>query len=134
MLDLDNIKQVNDRFGHATGDAALKEVAAALKASKRDTDSVFRWGGDEFVVLLPEVRPEAAHHAMQRLLERVSAIDVQGLKLGASVGLASYPTDGLDAEGLLHRADGRMYEKKAKADPTARRTAGRKPARAFRQY
>lgn len=134
MLDLDNFKQVNDRFGHATGDAALKEVAAALKASKRDTDSVFRWGGDEFVVLLPEVRPEAAHSAMQRLLERVSAIDVQGLRLGASVGLASYPTDGLDAESLLHRADGRMYEKKAKVDSPTRRTVSRKQTRALREF
>lgn len=125
MLDLNNFKQVNDRFGHAAGDAALREVADTLKAGKRDTDTVFRWGGDEFVLLLPEVRPEDARKAMQRILTAVSEIEVQGLKLGASVGLASYPTDGLDAETLLHRADGRMYERKAEYNdgsaPGARR-------------
>ena len=94
MLDLNNFKQVNDRFGHAAGDAALREVADTLKAGKRDTDTVFRWGGDEFVLLLPEVRPEDARKAMQRILTAVSEIEVQGLELGASVGLASYPTDG----------------------------------------
>jgi len=129
MLDLNNFKQVNDRFGHAAGDAALRNVADALKASKRDTDSVFRWGGDEFVVLLPEVRPEAARLAMQRLLETVSEIDVQGLKLGASVGMASYPTDGLDAESLLHRADGRMYERKAAAGSDSGRSEVRRHPR-----
>ncbi len=128
MVDLNNFKQVNDRFGHAAGDAALRDVADALRATKRDTDSVFRWGGDEFVVLLPEVRPEAAATAMQRLQETVSSIDVQGLKLGASVGMASYPTDGLDAESLLHRADGRMYERKA-AGLDKRRTEVRKQSR-----
>ncbi len=129
MLDLNNFKNVNDRFGHAAGDAALRHVADALKASKRDTDSVFRWGGDEFVLLLPEVRPEAARSAMQRLLATVSNIEVQGLKIGASVGLASYPTDGLDAESLLNRADGRMYEGKHASGPTLRRSAASRRAR-----
>lgn len=126
MLDLNNFKSVNDRFGHAAGDAALRQVAEALKSSKRDTDSVFRWGGDEFVLILPEVRPEAARSAMQRLVKMVSGIDVQGLKLGASVGLASYPTDGLDAESLLHRADGRMYEGKHSSGLPTRRLHGRR--------
>lgn len=112
MLDLNNFKEVNDRFGHSVGDGALRRVAQVLMESKRVTDSVFRWGGDEFVVLLPDVRPEAARTAMLRLVEKVSQVDVQGMKLGASGGVASYPTDALDASGLLEAADARMYERK----------------------
>lgn len=110
MVDLDNFKQFNDRFGHAVGDAVLVEVADVLRRAKRSTDSVFRWGGDEFVLVLPEVRPEAAHSAMERIAGLLSQIEVQGVRLGASVGLASYPNDGLEPEALMQRADSRMYE------------------------
>ena len=89
------------------------------------------WGGDEFVVCLPEGRPEAAATAMQRLLETGSNMDVQGLKLGVSVGMASYQTDVLDAESMLRRADGRMYERKA-AGPERRRTEVRKQSRVLK--
>lgn len=115
MLDLNRFKEVNDRFGHSAGDAALKRVAQILDESKREADSVFRWGGDEFVMLLPEVRPEAAKAAMQRLIDSVAAIDVQGTKLGVSGGVASYPTDGLDPSALLDAADARMYARKPEA-------------------
>ncbi len=122
MIDLDNFKQFNDRFGHAVGDDVLVQVADVLKRAKRSTDSVFRWGGDEFVLMLPEVRPEAAHVAMERLASLVSQIEVQGIKLGASVGLASYPNDGLDHEALMKRADGRMYDWKSTRSRSERRS------------
>lgn len=112
MIDLDNFKRINDSFGHAVGDRALMEVATALKESKRAHDSVFRWGGDEFVLLLPEVTPESARLAMHRLAAIASATEVQGIHLGASVGLASYPVDGQDGAALLALADSRMYESK----------------------
>ncbi len=112
MVDLDNFKQVNDRFGHAAGDAALVAVAQALTEHLRSSDHAFRWAGDEFILLLPEVKPAEAQAAADRFSELVSAIEVHGLHLSASLGMASYPVDGHDAETLLRRADDLMYVRK----------------------
>lgn len=112
MLDLDNFKRVNDTFGHAVGDVTLKRVAETLRSIKRAADSIFRLGGDEFVLLLPEVQPDAARIAMRRFVNAVATIEVDGIHLGASAGLASYPTDGLEPDALLALADSRMYEEK----------------------
>ncbi len=112
MIDLDNFKQVNDRFGHPVGDSALVAVANALDAAKRSTDAIFRWGGDEFVILLPEVAPESASCAMERFVSVIDKVQVQGMRLSASAGLASYPDDGADATSLLACADQRMYHYK----------------------
>jgi len=117
MVDLDNFKQVNDRFGHAAGDAALVAVADMLKRHLRASDHAFRWAGDEFVLLLPEVRHEEAQAAAERFAELVSHIEVHGLRLSASVGVASYPGDGLDPEALLRRADDLMYDRKLRGRP-----------------
>ncbi len=112
MIDLNNFKQVNDRYGHAAGDAALVSVAETLKRHLRTSDHAFRWAGDEFVLLLPEVRPAEAAAAAERFAELVSAIEVHGLNLSASVGVASYPIDGNDPETLMRRADDLMYYRK----------------------
>ena len=112
MVDLDNFKQVNDRFGHAAGDAALVAVAQTLTGHLRSSDHAFRWAGDEFILLLPEVRQREALAAADRYSELVSSIEVHGLHLSASVGVASYPVDGHDAETLLRRADDLMYVRK----------------------
>ena len=112
MIDLDNFKQVNDRFGHAAGDAALLAVADALRQHLRAADNAFRWGGDEFVLLLPGVTAEEAMAAAERFGKIVNEIEIQGLHLAASLGVASYPDDGNDANSLLRRADDLMYSRK----------------------
>ncbi len=117
MVDLDNFKQVNDRFGHAAGDAALVAVAGALTRQLRSSDHAFRWAGDEFILLLPEVRPQEAQAAADRCAELVAGVEVHGLHLSASVGVASYPIDGHDAETLLRRADDLMYVRKQRRRP-----------------
>jgi diguanylate cyclase (GGDEF)-like protein len=112
MLDLNNFKQVNDRFGHTVGDAALVAVADVLRSNQRVSDSAFRWGGDEFVLLLPDVHPAEAQSAAERYAALVSRVEVNGLRLSVSVGVASYPEDGADPQTLLRRADDLMYHRK----------------------
>ena len=112
MLDLDNFKLINDRFGHAVGDSALIAVADVLRSNQRTSDSAFRWGGDEFVLLLPDVHPTEARAAAERFAILVSSIEVNNLRLSVSVGVASYPEDGSDPQALLRRADDLMYYRK----------------------
>ncbi|HZJ09840.1 MAG TPA: diguanylate cyclase, partial [Trueperaceae bacterium] len=115
MLDLDNFKEVNDRLGHATGDKALVAVAEALRGQLRASDHAFRWGGDEFVLLLTDVQADEARLAAERFAGIVRSIEIQGLRLSASVGVASYPDDGSDPEALLRRADDLMYYRKQRS-------------------
>jgi len=121
LLDLDNFKQVNDRFGHAAGDEALVRAARALEGAQRSSDAAFRWGGDEFVMLLPEIGRDEAAAAAQRYLDAVASVETRGLALGGSAGIARYPDDGDDRETLLRRADDLMYHGK----PGRPRAAGR---------
>jgi diguanylate cyclase (GGDEF)-like protein len=117
FLDLDGFKPVNDRLGHAVGDAALKEVAATLGAAARSGDTVARVGGDEFVVLLFPVSGIAeAEGAAMRLVQRIGAIrvvDGHAISIGASAGLAIYPHHGLTLDQLFLKADKAMYAAKA---------------------
>jgi diguanylate cyclase (GGDEF)-like protein len=121
FLDLDNFKHINDSLGHRTGDQVLKLLAERLSALCRDTDTVARWGGDEFVVLLEDVDgPDGATTAAAKLVEVLSQDLVLGpefnhlrLPSAASVGVALAPRDGMDMEELLSRADAAMYSAKA---------------------
>jgi diguanylate cyclase (GGDEF)-like protein/PAS domain S-box-containing protein len=118
MLDLDGFKAVNDRHGHAVGDAALREVAARLRRSVRDRDLVARTGGDEFVVVLADLAVEenAAHEAAQRVevaFEAPLLLEGADIQLHAAVGVACFPDDGTDLEQLLRAADRAMYARKA---------------------
>jgi diguanylate cyclase (GGDEF)-like protein len=114
-LDLDGFKPVNDRFGHAAGDAVLVAVAATLVASVRASDSVARIGGDEFAVLLWNLSPADARNKSLALEQAVAGIAVpwEGgrLAVGASAGLAEFLAD-RDIAGLLARADAAMYARK----------------------
>jgi diguanylate cyclase (GGDEF)-like protein len=113
-LDLDGFKGVNDRFGHAAGDAVLVAVADRLRASVRDADFVCRLGGDEFVVLLPNITDSEAAAVARRIISRVSEPFefAPAARVGASIGLASAPRDGTTADELLSAADRAMYEAK----------------------
>ena len=113
-LDLDGFKGVNDRFGHAAGDAVLVAVADRLRASVRDFDFVCRIGGDEFVILLPNITDGEAAAVARRIISRVSEPFefAPTARVGASIGLASAPRDGVTADELLSAADRAMYEAK----------------------
>jgi len=117
FLDLDRFKLVNDRHGHQAGSAVLKEVGALLRASIRTIDVPVRYGGDEFVILLPETDRASARAAAERLRAAVNGgvfLRDRGLevRVTASFGIASHPDDGVTAEEILHRADGAMYRVK----------------------
>jgi diguanylate cyclase (GGDEF)-like protein len=117
FLDLDGFKHINDSLGHPIGDKLLQSIATCLIGSVRDSDTVSRQGGDEFVVLLSEVqRPEAVAVTAQRLLRAVAgvhSIDGHDLQITTSIGVSIYPDDGLDAEALIKNADTAMYQAKA---------------------
>lgn len=116
FLDLDGFKHINDSLGHLTGDKLLQSVASRLQKNVRTLDTVSRQGGDEFVILLPEItRPEDAAISARRLLQavtKVHSIDRHELHITASIGVSLYPDDGSDAEALMKNADTAMYRAK----------------------
>ncbi len=115
VADLDGFKQVNDRFGHLEGNKVLRAVAGGLKAACREYDYVGRMGGDEFVILLPGVKPADGDNKASHIKSVVAQIsrDLFAEKiLTASVGVAHFPIDGTDAEQLLAEADRNMYKEK----------------------
>ena len=116
FLDLDGFKHINDSLGHSTGDKLLQSVARRLVECVRDSDTVSRQGGDEFVVLLSEMQQwEDAALTAKRMLLAVAkghSIDEHDLHLTTSIGISVYPDDGLDAETLIKNADTAMYQAK----------------------
>jgi diguanylate cyclase (GGDEF)-like protein/PAS domain S-box-containing protein len=116
FLDLDNFKDINDTQGHDFGDKLLREVAGRLADSMRESDTLARFGGDEFVVVLTSVTGhESAAAAAQRLMSifsRPFMIDGCQIYTSVSIGIALYPDDGLDSESLFKCADAAMYHAK----------------------
>ncbi len=112
-FDLDHFKQVNDSYGHDVGDAVLRQVAASLQATVRQSDHVARMGGEEFVVLLTETRLEAALPLVARMRAAIAALQVEGLptRVTVSAGLAEW-RQGESGEELLRRADQALYRAK----------------------
>lgn len=117
FLDLDGFKDINDQFGHAAGDNLLRKVAARLAACLRASDTACRYGGDEFVVLLPEVESEqAAAVVRDKILRRLAlpySVAGTDIHLTASVGMAVYPVDARTYGELMQVSDRRMYRKKS---------------------
>ena len=113
FLDCDRFKHINDTLGHAIGDQALRSVARRLTTCVRESDTVSRHGGDEFLILLSELdHPEDAEAIANKIVESMSEphhISGHELQLTASVGIALYPEDGQDAQSLIMRADTAMY-------------------------
>jgi diguanylate cyclase (GGDEF)-like protein len=119
FLDLDNFKSINDTRGHNVGSAVLREVGLRLKAAIRETDRAARYGGDEFVIVMPETSKMGALTLAERLRRLFSStvlpIDRVGdVSVLASFGVASYPADANEAKALLEAADRAMYLAKAK--------------------
>jgi diguanylate cyclase (GGDEF)-like protein len=114
FIDLDDFKDVNDRFGHRAGDEALRDVADRLRRATRASDLCARLGGDEFAVLLPDADETVAADAAHRVAVAIGTQmrrDRDVVRVGASVGAATAPAHS-DPELLLHRADAAMYEAK----------------------
>lgn len=116
FIDIDKFKSINDSYGHDLGDQVLLMVANRLKSFVRDEDIVSRWGGDEFVCLLLEVKQEAdVTQLAEKMINRVAeAFEFQGtvLSIRASIGIAIYPADGDTSEILFKNADIAMYKAK----------------------
>lgn len=116
MFDLDGLKAANDRFGHASGDTLLRAVADTLRGDIRITDVAARWGGDEFVLLLPETDLTGAMLVADKVRIDIGrlALPHDGLvvRTSASIGLVTYPDDGKSSTELMRRADLAMYEAK----------------------
>lgn len=117
FIDLDRFKQINDTLGHTVGDALLQQVARRLEGCIRKTDTLARMGGDEFTLLLTEIRdPKYAEVVAQKLLDALQApfyLDNHELFITASIGISLYPKDGKDAATLERNADSAMYRAKS---------------------
>ena len=114
FIDLDHFKQVNDTHGHLVGSRLLAEVGYSIKSHLRLIDYAFRYGGDEFVILLPQTNKDAALVVARRILDvfrTAILLKEDGLSLGirASIGLASYPDDAKSAHEIIRQADEMMY-------------------------
>jgi two-component system cell cycle response regulator len=115
FLDLDHFKPLNDTFGHPAGDAALREFSSVVRQLLRSGDTLGRWGGEEFMALLPETEAEAAAMVAERVRTAVAAHAfwaTGGGHVTCSVGVATYPDDGTDRAGLIMKVDQAMYAAK----------------------
>lgn len=115
ILDIDYFKDVNDTFGHQVGDFVLKAVAKFIRDRLREVDIVARYGGDEFVVIMPETSKENAEKAMSRIQTELAKTSFQSiglerqLQVSVSVGIANYPQDAANDYELIHKADQALY-------------------------
>ena len=113
MADLDRFKRINDTFGHDAGDLALEAISQFLQQNIRDVDALARFGGEEFVMLIPDADKEAAFHLAERLRQELARLRIDNLPpITVSFGIATYPTDGTDIEDLIKKADAAMYAAK----------------------
>jgi len=134
LIDIDRFKDVNTRFGHLTGDVVLADTAALLKSSVRGSDAVFRYGGDEFLIVLADTSRTGAARVVKRIgafvLEWNRAETLQAFELSLSIGVSEW-SDGVTLDQLLDEADREMYAAKAdhqlnKACPDLARAVARK--------
>ncbi len=113
ILDLDSFKAFNDKYGHLAGDDLLRKIASAIKNSIRSADQAFRYGGDEFAILLPNTVTGAADLVAERIRKQIaSTVDTGQIPVSASLGLASWPANGTKANELIAAADAALYQAK----------------------
>ncbi|MFV1972333.1 MAG: GGDEF domain-containing protein [Thiohalobacterales bacterium] len=116
MIDIDSLKQINDHVGHSAGSRLIKSVASSLKNCVRNSDVLARYGGDEFVVLMPQTSTEHAQIAAERIRAAIdnTSFDMNGNRVTStvSIGIASYPDCVSEAEAVLDKADVALYKSK----------------------
>jgi diguanylate cyclase (GGDEF)-like protein len=117
MVDVDHFKSFNDRHGHAAGDAVLRVIAGALEGAFRKTDIVGRYGGEEFVIAMPETNPAAGARKLEEFRQLIEATPIQvkrgdTVNVTISAGVAAFPNDGEGEEELLAIADARLFQAK----------------------
>jgi diguanylate cyclase (GGDEF)-like protein len=118
LFDIDNFKQLNDTYGHQAGDDVLHELARILKSASRETDIVVRYGGEEFIIILPNTPVEDTVHLADRIRAMVEnnvflPLHERGLRITLSGGIAAYPMTASDAKSLLNAADAALYSAKS---------------------
>jgi diguanylate cyclase (GGDEF)-like protein len=121
MVDIDHFKQINDEHGHLVGDIVLRDVARVMREALRTVDAVGRYGGEEFMIILPHTPREEAWKTAERLRQKVadhaftSSRKGAGLHVTVSVGVASYPSEKVDTpSALIRAADEALYRAKEK--------------------
>lgn len=123
FFDLDQFKRVNDEFGHSVGDGVLQIVAQRIQKSIRATDTACRYGGDEFVVMLTQLKNVAvSHDHARKILRRLAQpydVGTNTISLESSVGIGHYPRDGMSLEVVMRHADAAMYRAKNRCKPVA---------------
>lgn len=113
MLDLNNFKEVNDEYGHHTGDELLIQIASTLNKYVTKNDLVARWGGDEFIILVSNMKESFAVDYVQKLQREIMLQSSENLSnVGTSVGYAIYPQHGNSFQKLVQEADAKMYKEK----------------------
>ncbi|MGM0442296.1 MAG: GGDEF domain-containing protein [Elusimicrobiota bacterium] len=118
MLDLDNLKVINDTYGHKAGDKAIQKIAEVLKKNIRKADSSYRYGGDEFVILFPKLQKEQASSAVEKIMSKIRNEKLKSesgnFKLTVSIGLTAFKKDVRSAKDIIKQVDDLLY--KAKQD------------------
>lgn len=116
MIDLDHFKAINDRYGHQTGDVVLKTCAQVIQKALRDVDTIARWGGEEFIALLPNITKENALLAAERVRKTISTYSfahIINTNVMVSIGVADILSPTIDTPGkLVHAADMALYQAK----------------------
>jgi diguanylate cyclase (GGDEF)-like protein len=113
MADLDEFKNINDTYGHDAGDRVLKAIGKFFQENIRDVDVIARYGGDEFVIMIPEAAKDAAYSLSERLRKQFSKLNLEDFpQITISLGIATYPFDGTQPEDLIKKADAAMYAAK----------------------
>ncbi|MFC2025262.1 diguanylate cyclase [Chloroflexota bacterium] len=115
ILDLDDLKTVNDNYGHLAGDNLIREMGSLIIDMTRNADQAFRYGGDEFAILLPNTSIDSANQVAERIQEQVaSKVTTNNISCTASLGLASWPVNGIGANEIIAAADAALYSAKRK--------------------
>jgi diguanylate cyclase (GGDEF)-like protein len=130
VMDLDDFKEINDKYGHHVGDRALQEVASVLRTAIRPYDICVRYAGDEFIVVLPGCGGDETEHKRQELQAAIDGIRLEArpgklIPIGVSVGAAVFPIDGDGYDSLLAIADARMYRDKTRRKKAHLRSGSR---------
>jgi diguanylate cyclase (GGDEF)-like protein len=113
ILDLDSFKSLNDNYGHLAGDELLRQIGVIMKNAIRESDQAFRYGGDEFAILLPQTGVESALKVAERIRQQTFArIEIGSIPISVSLGLASWPADGVSPNEVIAAADAALYKAK----------------------